>query len=424
MALTTRNAKGSPLTFSEMDANLTGLADGSLIAVGAITYATIQQISATNRLLGRKTAAAGQVEEITVGGDISQSGSTFTIGAGAVSYSKIQNISATGVLLGRKTAGAGVTEEITPAGDLTLSGSTFTLATNLRLTSLLTAKGSLVGASAANTPVEIPVGSAGSIPMARSAATPGLAYVAALNKAIYGFTYANNGGDSIDIAAGGAMDSTGAYWITGAALTKSITATWVVGNAQGMLDTGSVGNSDYYIWAIARSDTGIVDYLASLSSTAPTMPTNYDFKRLIGWFKRVGGANVAFSTFEIEGGGIELQWTAPTLDVNLSNTLTTSRRTDAIKVPLNFSVLAHITVDVTDVSIFAIRVCCPDETDAAPSGTAAPLFNVVAPTGGVPGAADFWLRTSAAGLIGARANIATVDTYCVSTLGFRWARRN
>ena len=102
-----------------------------VLADGSVTYSKIQNISATGVLLGRKTAGAGSTEEITPTGDITLSGSTFTVGAGAITYSKIQNISATGVLLGRKTAGAGSTEEITPTGDLTLSGSTFTIGTNI-----------------------------------------------------------------------------------------------------------------------------------------------------------------------------------------------------------------------------------------------------------------------------------------------------
>ncbi len=78
----------------------------------AVTYAKMQHVSATARLLGRTTAGAGDVEEITVGGDISQSGSTFTIGADKVSYDKMQDVSATDKLLGRSTAGAGTVEEI------------------------------------------------------------------------------------------------------------------------------------------------------------------------------------------------------------------------------------------------------------------------------------------------------------------------
>lgn len=282
----------------------------------------------------------------------------------------------------------------------------------------------VIGTGALSSATKV-VGAPGAISMARPASPYGIADVAALNKAIYGYTYANNGADNIDIAAGGAMDATGAYWITGAARTKNITTAWVVGNAQGGLDTGAVGNNDYYIWAIARSDTGVVDYLFSLSSTAPTMPANYDFKRLIGWFKRVGATNVAFTTYETEGGGLELLWTVPTLDINLANTLTTARRTDAVKVPLNFSVKALLNVALNDASAgFNAWVYCPDQADAAPSTTAAPLANFRANTLAINSEHDMWVRTSATGTIAARADLATVDLYAVSTMGFTWARRN
>lgn len=241
---------------------------------------------------------------------------------------------------------------------------------------------------------------------------------------IGGFTYANNGGDSIDIAAGAAADATTAYWITGAALTKNITSAWVVGNAQGMLDTGAVGNSDYYLWVIARSDTGVVDYLGSLSSTAPTMPASYDFKRLIGWFKRVGATNVAFHTYETAGGGLDLNWDVPTLDINLANTLTTSVRADPVKVPQNLSTIAHFNSVVNDATQAASAwIHCPDQTDAAPSTTGAPLFNNGNPNAAASICAENHIRTSAIGTIAARATLATVDLYAVSTMGFSWSRR-
>jgi hypothetical protein len=102
---------------------------GSTFTIGTniVTYAKMQDVSATNRLLGRSTAGAGDPEEITVGGDITQSGSTFTIGTDVVTYAKMQNVSATNRILGRSTAGAGDTEEITVGGDITQSGSSFTV---------------------------------------------------------------------------------------------------------------------------------------------------------------------------------------------------------------------------------------------------------------------------------------------------------
>lgn len=249
--------------------------------------------------------------------------------------------------------------------------------------------------------------------------------VANVSKHIYGLTYANNGTDNLDIAAGGAIDATGAYWMTGAALTKQTNVAWAVGSAAGMLDTGAVGNSDYYIWEIARPDTAVVDYLSSLSSTAPTMPANYVYKRLIGWFKRVGGVVASFTTYETEGGGLELSWNVPTLDINLANTLTTARRTDAVKVPLNFSTIALLNISMTDAAAgFAAWVYSPDTTDAAPSASAAPGQNFVSNAAGNVVSNTLRIRTSTAGLIAARATLATVDLYTVCTQGFTWARRN
>jgi len=289
----------------------------------------------------------------------------------------VQNLSMTTArLLGRTTASTGAVEELTVGSGLTMTG--------------------------------------------------GVLSNSAARSYISGFSYANgtDAVNDIDIAAGSCSDSTNAADITlSSTLVKQLDAAWAVGTNQGGLDTGSIGNSDYYIWAIKRPDTGITDVLFSLSSTAPTMPTNYTLKRLIGWFKRVGGTIVAFTTYETEGGGIELLWTVPTLDVSLANTLTTSRRTDAMKVPLNFSTTAHINAVSFDTALARVWICCPDQTDAAPSGTAAPLMNLQS-LAGAAGQAFLKIRTSSAGLIASRSTLATVDEYYISTMGFEWARRN
>lgn len=75
---------------------------------------------------------------ITISGAVSGSGTTAittTLGSGSVSYANIQNVSTTSTLLGRYSAGAGTVQEISIGSGLTLTGSTLSAsgsgATNL-----------------------------------------------------------------------------------------------------------------------------------------------------------------------------------------------------------------------------------------------------------------------------------------------------
>jgi len=103
----------------------------------------------------------------------------------------------------------------------------------------------------------------------------------------------------VAISVGGVRDATNVVNMTLAAiLTKRIDAAWAVGDNNGGLDgtESSGGTPDvytlYYIWLIKRSDTGVVDALFSESATGPTLPTNYDYKRLIGGVYTNGSANI------------------------------------------------------------------------------------------------------------------------------------
>lgn len=107
-------------------------------------------------------------------------------------------------------------------------------------------------------------------------------------------TNATDSANDVDIAVGSAAADTSPYALMqlGNALTKRIDANWAVGNNQGGLDTGSVSAAaTYYIWLIQRSDTLVKDALFSLSATAPTMPSNYDRKTLIGYLIRSSSVN-------------------------------------------------------------------------------------------------------------------------------------
>jgi hypothetical protein len=100
--------------------------------------------------------------------------------------------------------------------------------------------------------------------------------------------------NDVNITAGSCRDDGDAANLRLASeITKQIDAAWAVGDDQGGLDTGSVAVSTLYaVWLIKRSDTGVVDALFSTSFTSPTMPTNYDLKRLIGAVKTDGTSDI------------------------------------------------------------------------------------------------------------------------------------
>lgn len=110
------------------------------IADNQITFAKLQDI-ATDRLIGRDTAATGDPEEIAVTGGLEFSGSqsiqrsaltgdvtaaagsnATTVANDAISFAKMQNLT-TDRLIGRDTTGTGDPEEIAVSGGLEFSGS-------------------------------------------------------------------------------------------------------------------------------------------------------------------------------------------------------------------------------------------------------------------------------------------------------------
>jgi hypothetical protein len=244
---------------------------------------------------------------------------------------------------------------------------------------------------------------------------------------ISGLVIANNATDAtndIDISTGECRDATNVTNLfLRTALTKRLDAVWAVGTNQGGLDTGSVANSNYYVWLIKRLDTGVVDVLFSLSSTAPTMPTDYTIKRLIGWIKRSSGAIVGFHAYETAGGGLNYLWDSPTLDLDLSaGQISTTATTIALKVPLHFSVEALFNMIWSDASASEyVYLSCPDQTDLLPSTTAAPLFNYRTFSTGVAGV---WAkcRTSSIGQIRIRGS-AVIDVFRAVTTEFTWSRK-
>lgn len=228
---------------------------------------------------------------------------------------------------------------------------------------------------------------------------------------------------TITVSAGEAADSTAADILTLSSSINKTTSAWALGSGNGGLDTGAIApSSSYFLWAIKRVDTGVVDVLISLSASAPTMPTNYTLKRLIG-FARTNGSSQweSFTAYEETGGGIYIGWSSPTIEMSTTGLGAVRSVTTPVGVPSGFSVAANIQMVATNASTFLAKVCCPDETDATPSASAAPGADFFM-SGGVADARSKVVRTNASGQIAARSTLAST-TMRIFCNGFSWSRR-
>jgi hypothetical protein len=299
------------------------------------------------------------------------------------------------------------------------------------------AKGDLLAGTAADTVAALTVGANNKVLTAASGEATGLkwAEIPLPRMWISGLvqSQATDTDHDTAISAGSARDSTdAANLVLSSSITKRIDAAWAVGTDQGGLDGSEsvAGTPDastwYYIWLILRSDTGVVDVLYSESATAPTMPANYDYKRLIGAVLTDSSANItAHDSYEISGGGLEVRWQTPPRDVNLAATLTTAARTDTLSVPTSFSVFANLNISFNDAAApNECYVSCPDQADQAPAAADTPGMTVRCSVAGQTASANHRLRTSATGTIRSRSSVATADNFAVITYGFEWARRN
>jgi len=136
-------------------------------------------------------------------------------------------------------------------------------------------------------------------------------------------TLANNTTDAnndIDFSAGFCYDLTTNVKITNIALTKQLDAVFAEGTNAGGLDTGTKAISTrYYCFAISKAN-GDSDFLFSISSTAPTMPTGFVNKRCIGSIVTNSSGNIAPFIQD----GDNFHYVNPFYDVNVSNLSTTA----------------------------------------------------------------------------------------------------
>ena len=141
--------------------DVTGQGEGRItttITPQAVTYDKMQFVSATDRILGRQSAGAGQIEEITctaagraILDDTSAADQRTTLGAaasGAITASGL-TVSASNRLLGRVANSAGAVDEITLGAGISVSSGSLTLG-NIEPTSVA-ASGTIAGSNISGT---------------------------------------------------------------------------------------------------------------------------------------------------------------------------------------------------------------------------------------------------------------------------------
>jgi hypothetical protein len=109
--------------------------------------------------------------------------------------------------------------------------------------------------------------------------------------------------DDVDFQVGGYASLNGVYMEIPSIIVKGIDGSWAAGTNQGGLDTGVVAaDSTYYLFVIHNTSSNTTDALFSLSRTAPSMPTGYTEKRLIGFvitnsFSNISEWHVIWTSF-------------------------------------------------------------------------------------------------------------------------------
>lgn len=244
---------------------------------------------------------------------------------------------------------------------------------------------------------------------------------------IWGLTLSNNSGDAtndIDIAIGEARDSTGlvSMVLTGAITGKQLDANWAPGSAAGMRNSAAaITNTTYHIWMVSKQDGFDPDFYAHTSTVAATVLTalqaeagggTYTNLRRIGSIVRAGATILAFTQT-----GDYFDLVTPVLDVSVTN-LTTARTTYTLaSMPTGLRMRARIRALTSNAAANAIWIGDLSETDAAPSTTVSPLFNMINQVAGVSHGEDHEIFTNTSAQIGAR-SLAANTTLRIVTRGW------
>lgn len=144
-------------------------------------------------------------------------------------------------------------------------------------------------------------------------------------------------------------------------MTKRLDATWTAGEAGGLLDTGTRAVSTwYYLFAIYNPTTRVSDFLASTSSSSPTLPSGFSrFRRIGAVYSDASNVNKPWKQF-----GRVMLWVTPVL-TGTSDTL--SGATDfPVLVPNQVDVEVRVNVSMNNSSNGSGYVRSNSQTDRAP----------------------------------------------------------
>lgn len=229
-----------------------------------------------------------------------------------------------------------------------------------------------------------------------------------LQGTIYGLTLSAAGSTAtFGVAAGAASGM-----VLGSAYTKTASS-WAVGTGNGSLDTGAIANSTWYhVWEIQRPDTGVTDILISLSTTSPTLPSNYTRQRRLGSMKTDGSAQwVKFKQY-----GDRFLWDVPVGDVVGSTSGGTTAGTMTLTVPTGVQVdaLFNWRVQSSSGNTANNLVSSFDIADTAPSTS---VFTSLVPSGSAADSMALQIRTNTSAQVRWRFNNSD-STFWASTQGW------
>lgn len=180
----------------------------------------------------------------------------------------------------------------------------------------------------------------------------GVPVYAMLRSYLAGCTMSTAGSSTtMSFAAGVAMDSTNAYIMTLAAISKT-TSNWAVGSAAGgkSLAAAIANNTWYHFYVIRRPDTGVVDVCFSTNASGllaadfaaggGNVPDAYTQFRRIGSGKTNGSAQ--WTSFIQNGDNFE--WVAAPLDLDYGGTFPAASTLYTVSVPTGLKVEGMFTL--------------------------------------------------------------------------------